>query len=330
MMSVGPSMAFSSIGWLVLLLGGFGLPVGVPPLPEDPMMANIAPEECVAYMSSAGMATPDAKSGNQTEQLLAEPEVRQMGVEIERAVRAGLKHTLRRGSLPPGVTSDDLSDAAKLLLTRPLAVYVSSVQMQPGGPVVHGGIAVNCGDKAARLRVIVEQLAKTVPPQLIKEIEVAGEKEKWRSFKTNPDVALACGFHDNYFIVTVGEGEAEAMLKRATGAPPAWLTKLRQDIPVERLSTVTYVNVKAVKNTALPMAGPQVAGILKAVGLDNVTTMTSVTGLDKKGEGMCHEDALRHRRRTGGDFAAGRRKAAGARRFGPHSARCDVRPGVSA
>ena len=73
-----------SIG-LILLLGGFGLPVGVPPLPEDPMMANIAPEECVAYVSSAGMATPDAKSGNQTEQLLAEPEVRQMAAEIERA-----------------------------------------------------------------------------------------------------------------------------------------------------------------------------------------------------------------------------------------------------
>ena len=80
-------------------------PVHANPL-EDPMLANIAPEECVAYMSSAGMATPDAKSGNQTEQLLAEPEVRQMAAEIERAVRAGLKHKLRRGSLPPGVRMD--------------------------------------------------------------------------------------------------------------------------------------------------------------------------------------------------------------------------------
>ena len=152
---------FLRSNWLLIfVLGGFGLPFGVPPLPEDPMMANIAPEECVAYLSSAGMATPDAKSGNQTEQLLAEPEVRQMAAEIERAVRAGLKKAVRPGSLPPGVTSDDLADAVKLLLTRPLAVYVSSVQMQPGGPVVRGGIVVNCGDEAAKLKAIVEQLAK--------------------------------------------------------------------------------------------------------------------------------------------------------------------------
>ena len=57
-----------------------------------------------------------------------------------------------------------------------------------------------------------------VPPQLVKEIEVGGEK--WRSFKTSPDVGLVCGFHDNYFIVTVGEGELEALLKRAAGGPP--------------------------------------------------------------------------------------------------------------
>jgi len=211
--------AFSPAHWLVvLLLGGFGLPVGVPPLPEDPMLANIAPEECVVYVSSAGMATPDGKSGNQTEQLLAEPEVRQMAADIEQAVRAGLKKTVRQGSLPPGVTSDDLSDALKLLLTRPLAVYVSSVQMQPSGPVVHGGVAINCGDHAAKLKTIVEQLAKSVPPHLIKEIEAGGEK--WWSFKTSPDVGLVCGFHGNYLLATVGEGEIEALLKRAAGARP--------------------------------------------------------------------------------------------------------------
>jgi hypothetical protein len=270
-------MAF---GWFILLLGGFGLPLGAPPLPADPMMANVAPEQCVAYVSSAGMATPDAKSGNQTEQLLAEPEVRQMAAEIERAIRAGLKKAVRPGSLPPGVTSDDLSDAVKLLLTRPLAVYVSSVQMQPTGPAVHGGVVVNCGDKTAKLKAIVEEAVKMVPPQLMKEIEVGGEK--WRSFKTSPDVGLVCGFHDNYFIATVGEGELEALLKRATGAPPAWLTKLQQDIPIERVSTVTYVNVKAVKEIALPLAGLQVASVVKAVGLDNLTTLASVTGLDQK------------------------------------------------
>ena len=273
---------FSPVHWLILFfgVGGFGLPVGVPPLPEDPMMANVAPAECLAYLSSAGMATPDAKSGNQTEQLLAEPEVRQMAAEIERAIRAGLKQSARRG-LPPGVTSDDLADVAKLLLTRPLAVYVSSFQMQRGGPAVRGGIAVDCGDDGAKVKTTIEQLLKVVPPQLVKEIDVSGEK--WTSFKTNPDVGLVFGFHGKYFIATVGEGEIEALLKRATGTPPAWLAKLRQDLPVERLSTVTYFDLKAIEKLVLPMAGLDVARVLKALGLENVTALASVTGLDQKG-----------------------------------------------
>jgi prepilin-type processing-associated H-X9-DG protein len=276
------SSGFSAVAWFVLLLGGAGLPVGVPPLPEDATLAKVAPEECLAYISSAGMATPDAKSGNQTEQLLAEPEVRQMAVGIERSLRAALKRAVPERQLPPGVTTTDLADAAKLVLTRPLAVYVSDVQMRPTGPSIRGGVVVNCGQDVEKLKTLVGQLMKMVPPQLVKEIDVGGQK--WNGLTTNPDVKLACGFHGDYFIVTLGEGEGEALLKRMGGAPPAWLAKLRKDLLVERLSTVTYINVKAVEGIAIPMAGgPAVARPLSALGLANVTTLASVTGMDQKG-----------------------------------------------
>ena len=64
------------MSWLMALMlgGGVGLPLGVPPLPEDPRLANVAPEECLAYFASGGMAKPQASSPNQTEQLFAEPE----------------------------------------------------------------------------------------------------------------------------------------------------------------------------------------------------------------------------------------------------------------
>lgn len=275
--------AFSMISWLVVLLGGLGspLPLSVPPLPEETMMANIAPEECLGYLSSVGMATPDAKSTNQTELLFAEPEVRQMAAEIERAVKSGLKQSLPQDTLPPGVTSGDIADAIKLVLTRPLAVYVSSIQMQPSGPAIRGGIVVDCGKDAPKLRATLEQLTRIAPPQLITETDVEGEK--WKSFAGNPELGLVFGFHNNCFIVTLGKDEAKALMKRATAQPPAWLAKLRQDLPVERLSTVTYINLKAVKKLALPMAGPQAAGILTALGLDNATSLASVTGLDQKG-----------------------------------------------
>ena len=40
---------------MLLMGGGVGLPLGVPPLPEDPVLARIAPEECLAYTSWAGI-----------------------------------------------------------------------------------------------------------------------------------------------------------------------------------------------------------------------------------------------------------------------------------
>ncbi len=69
---------------LLPVLGGFGLPLGVPPMPETPVLAKIAPEQCLFYLSSAGMATPDPKSPNQTEQLLAEPELQKIEATSKR------------------------------------------------------------------------------------------------------------------------------------------------------------------------------------------------------------------------------------------------------
>ena len=72
---------------MLLLGGGGGFPLGIPPLPEDPMLSRIAPDDCLVYVNSSGMATPEAKSKNQTEQLLAEPEVQRLVSEIERGDR---------------------------------------------------------------------------------------------------------------------------------------------------------------------------------------------------------------------------------------------------
>ena len=71
---------------LLMFLGGFGLPLGVPPEAENPAMAHVAPAKCVLYASWAGMAEPDAESPNQTEQLLAEPEVQHFARSLEKSV----------------------------------------------------------------------------------------------------------------------------------------------------------------------------------------------------------------------------------------------------
>ena len=62
-MAVAPaSGVFIGVTWLWMLGSGFVLPLGLPPGPEDPAVANVAPQECLFYMGWASMAKPDPKA----------------------------------------------------------------------------------------------------------------------------------------------------------------------------------------------------------------------------------------------------------------------------
>ncbi|MEN6451811.1 MAG: DUF1559 domain-containing protein [Thermoguttaceae bacterium] len=273
-MSAGFLSPFHAI--LLALIGGVGLPLGVPPQPADPAAANVAPQQCLFYFSSAGVAPADAKSGNQTEQLMAEPEVRQMVATLRQAVTAGLETAMKRQGVPETLSAEKVVDVAMLPLTKPTVVYISSVEMQPSGPALRGGAMINFGDEAAKIEAAIVQVIEQLPIP-VTSVEIAGQK--WKKVETPRGPVIVWGFKDKRLWIGLGDGEIEAMLKRAEGQPPAWLTKLHQDLPVERVSTVSYINLKAI----LPIAGPEAARVLKAIGFGNVTTLRGVTGLDQGG-----------------------------------------------
>ncbi len=145
------SAAFWFMGPLsTMLLSGMlsGLPLGVPPLPEDPALVRAAPPECLWYFSSAGMATPDPNSVNQTEQLFAEEEVQ----ALARAVERQIKQAVRRGARDreSRVLATEVPKLVKAALTRPMIAYVADVQLPgPGGPPsVRGALIVSLEGQA--------------------------------------------------------------------------------------------------------------------------------------------------------------------------------------
>lgn len=272
--------------FLSSLLGG-GLPLGVPPLPEDPVSARIAPEHCLFYLSSAGMAAPDANSGNQTEQLLAEPEVRRMAAEIQRALQVSLAREMKDKEAPEHPSADELVALAKLPLTRPTAVYVSNLQIGPEGPVIgslRAGAVVNLGDSLEKTKAEIEQLVGRLPTPLVETLTIGGQS--WQRIWPAPGVSVVWGFKGKHFWLGIGEGELGAMLKRAAGKPPAWLDRIAHDLPIERRSNVTYVNLKAVRELVVAMTelqGGSRPDVIKALGLGNVTALCAVAGLDQQG-----------------------------------------------
>ncbi len=203
---------------LVPFFGGMGLPVGVPPLPETAVLAKIAPEDCLFYMSAAGTATPDPASENQTEQLLAEPELQKLAATIETAIKTNVATAIDQQRFPPG-TGEGAFDLIKLLLTRPMAVYVSDVQSAAGGkPTIRGAAVIHCGDATEKVKAMLEEYAKNLPPKMVEKVEINGQT--WQNFKPGPDITIAYGFRHNYFLAALGEGEMAALMKRRRQTAP--------------------------------------------------------------------------------------------------------------
>lgn len=156
-------MAMSGFGVLMLLLfgGQVGVPLGLPPLPEDRVMASVAPRECLWYFSWSGVGEADPKSTNQTEQLLAEPEVR----DFVRAVGNALATAIRKGAPPTPqgkLLGAEGPNLIHVLLTHPAAAFISKAGIGPTGLDIVGGIIVGTGDETDKVKATLEKLEATL------------------------------------------------------------------------------------------------------------------------------------------------------------------------
>jgi hypothetical protein len=144
---------FSSILALVVLgaePGGMGLPFGIPPGPEDPVIARVAPEKCLLYVNWAGTAAPNPNSPSQAEQLLAEPEVQVFFAAVDKCLKATFKSTVGDGKddgeapkdatkrapakKPPPYPHEAACECLKVFLTRPTAIFISDMRVTKKKP----------------------------------------------------------------------------------------------------------------------------------------------------------------------------------------------------
>ncbi len=227
----------SGFAQLLMYIGfgiGLGTPIGLPPKPEDPALFRIAPQACVFYTAWAGTGQPNPQSGNQTEQLLAEPQVRQSMQDFQDLVFRGLS---KLGQFQ-GITNTDIQkdalEVGRALMSHPVAVFIASVKQTPRGLEAQAGAAVNLGKEAAKIRGILERDQQTM---FSKNVESAAKGEiTWYHIHPSHSTAVVTwGMMGNYLILGIGDGAVQGIVQRIhSESSPQWLTAIGQQLPVDR------------------------------------------------------------------------------------------------
>ncbi len=262
---------------------GIGVPLGVPPAKPDPMMAQVAPEKCLYYTSWAGMAKPDPQSANQTEQLLAEPEIEAFAQEVERAIRQAIQDQTARMPNPGEATAiQQIPTLVKTLLTHASALFVEDVAMGPAGINAKGALVVKLGDEQKEVQSAVEKIIAQIPVQAVRRVKLQGI-ECVQVELPNKVATITLGYQKDYLILAVGDKSFEGVLARSAGQPPKWLSDAMATFDIPRVSTIAYADVASIMNLIAGVAGPEPARMIDVLGLRSLSTAISVSGLDETG-----------------------------------------------
>ena len=269
--------------FLLLFGSTFGGLMPGAPRELDPTMSAIAPPECLWYSSFSGIQAPDPESSNHTEQLFAEPEIQHLITEVEKQILIALRRNMGPGR-EERVLISELPKLVKAILSNPVVLYVENVYINQDGVKVQAGLVVKAGGQRAELEESLDtlfSLKEGGPP--ITEVGIAGEN--WRSVKPSEQSPLMqLGWHKDYLVLAIGEGTAETILQRMSGSAPSWLDAMRRDHPVERESSLAYLNVEGILQRLRPILIKEEAWpYVEKLGLTSVKSFHAVSGFDKEG-----------------------------------------------
>ncbi len=275
--------------FLVFSLGGqTGLPLGVPPAPENPLILQFAPDECQFYSSWSATA-PANSEGNVTEQWMANPEI----VASFNKLKSAIKTIATSGSGRDKEFGELAFQLAERCMVNSCGFYISKVNPNLRSLTVDAGALLHLGDDAATL---TEKMGDMVTALLaeegvtVKPLDVDGVNCRTftiEGFEENIEFTWAI-VAEEYLAITVGEGEMKRLIANMKTDMPQWLVDLRDTIPVDRTSSTTWANVNSMVEVFrehaddLDSLGQYNSGI-DLVGLNEVKTAGWIAGLDEHG-----------------------------------------------
>jgi hypothetical protein len=269
----------------------------LPPKPEDPALARVAPQECMLYCSWAGTTAADANSKNRAERFLAEPEIVRVRAEavshLKRLVQSAIKDLpvpdAQANQKIQEFVSQDLPVWGELLTTEPGALFISRYLPERQPVPCDGGLVLSIGNAQTRVAKSLQRLQQLAPT--VEEVR-EGESVEYR-LKEDTGGRFRWGLRGKYLIVTFGTESPAAIAQRMKGQEPSWFRAITRNLPIERRAGVIYAPSKPIlalaarlqehdSQTATPNGGPGKPATSLPQWSKQLRSVTVVAGLDKE------------------------------------------------
>ncbi|MFK7766145.1 MAG: DUF1559 domain-containing protein [Mariniblastus sp.] len=246
---------------------------------QDGSFQRMAPENCWAYSYWVGEVQYDANSKNRTEKMMAEPEVKRF---VEDAIK-------RIGLLGPAMMTDRSPEQQKLMhslgpkmtnliLKRKGCFFLEKIKFDARATPQQAKalMCLDAGDEASAIAAELSQMFNN--PTKVTLSEVTFNKFL---LSEEPKAELLIGSLKEKLIVAIGEETVVDTLKRiASKKVPTWMAKSKTSKRnVKRLTNYSYFNIKEMTDTLAPMGDRETLMMIGALGLGNINSMESSSGL---------------------------------------------------
>ena len=288
MLGVG---AIEFVFLLFPLMFGTGLPLGMPPGPDDPALMALISEEQVGFAYWPGMAVVDGAS-NPTEKYMTQPEFAAFVNRAREALLSEVKEALV-DALPESVDSmvavvDELAWGP---MYRPTLMVITDANLLDRKDETLVGFALinQLGDKSAAIEKHFKAWVTAARKDDADNVKTENGVEFVELKMTRDMPPFKLTVRDGYiFIGTDTKWMATCQLKEGATAPKSvLLAKVEKDLPVERRSSVAYLDMSKVKEL-LPANLDPLNDVDRLIPyfseqLENLQSISFVTGLDSRG-----------------------------------------------
>ncbi len=249
-------------------------------------LSHVAPDECIFFFTWNGWTESDPKSTNRTEKLFAEQSVKDFGKQLmEEVTKLINTAAAAQGNEQASVAAQAGPALAKLLLSHPGALYLKSFK-PADDPDIEAALVIDAEQDGPEAVAAIKKLLALIPPHEENE-EKIGDATFWHRKKHGPsEPEVRIGYRASQLMFVIGNEITNELLDklRKPDKPAAWVTKVSQDLAVERPTMLMFFDAQKLLSTLQPIiTDPMAAKVIEALGFTKLKSFTAVSGLDKTG-----------------------------------------------